>query len=144
MDFSSSAQAVLSWNINGGHRDKFSVIKGLLLNCDVLCLQEHFLTSHFLGLLKIGNNFLAIRCPLNDLLPVAAPRVVLRCLLGPHAGRVFLIHVIFFFAVCVEEYVLVNVYLPIDYHIDRSEFVFISTCEKLGSGLSKLHQLDEC
>jgi hypothetical protein len=57
VDLSTAAQAVLSSNINGGLELKFQVIKVLLLNCDILCLQEHFLTSHSLGLPKINNNF---------------------------------------------------------------------------------------
>ena len=63
MDVSTTTQAVLSWNINGGLLVKIPVIKGLLSNCDALCLQEHFLTSHSLGLLKIDNNFTSYSVP---------------------------------------------------------------------------------
>jgi len=63
MNLSTTAQTVLSWNIYGGILVKLPVIKGLLSNCEILCLQEHFLTSHSLGLLKTDNNFATYLLP---------------------------------------------------------------------------------
>ena len=95
MDLSTTAQALLSWNINGRLLVIFPVIKGLFSYCGVLCLQEHYLTSHNLGLLKIENNFAINSLPAKRSASSDHSWVVLRCLLRPCAGQVFFIHVIF-------------------------------------------------
>ena len=144
MDVSTTTQAVLSWNINGGLLVKIPVIKGLLSNCDVLCLQEHFLTSHSLGLLKIDNNFTSYSVPAKRSASSGRPSGGIAMLVRTSCRSSIFDSCDFFLAVRVKEYVIVNVYLPTDYRNDRSEFLFTSACEKLGSCLSKIRLLGKC
>jgi len=54
---------VFTRNVNGAIIEKLPFIEGALCSTDVLCLQEHFLTSHSVSLLKYNDSIRVFAVP---------------------------------------------------------------------------------
>jgi len=119
----SSELHVISWSINGSFTAKIPLIKTFFHSANVLCLQEHFITTVGENLLKLDSSLVTYsrgaRSSGADR-PSGGIAVYVKNHLDPGLFR----HSDYFVAVKIKNLVIASVYLPNDYSNDRSEVLF--------------------
>jgi exonuclease III len=129
---------VCSWNINGNVIEKLPFLESALCCNDVLCLQEHFLSTSSVSLLKFSDNIQVFSVP-----AVASgrgrPSGGVAILVNSHLAVQLFSQNECFVAVKIGEAYVFSVYLPTDYRDIASEERFSVACSQLVRSVQDCH-----
>lgn len=118
---------VVSWNMNGGILAKLPLVEQLVQEYDVVCLQEHFLTTEGLQLLEVNDSSSVFSVPAKRSgrgRPSGGISILVRRSLNPSLYK----QSDFFLGVRIADTALFCVYMPTDYRDDESDARFNVAC----------------
>ena len=126
--------SVLTWNINDKVDDKIPILIQLLKKYDVMCLQEHFLSTDKKELLKISPNFFVF---LSSAIYTAAHG---RPLGGLAIMTTLTCNQIEILAISCLDILIINIYLATNYRNENSDSKFLSACKKVCQLVKKVEK----
>ena len=121
---------VVSWNMNGGVLAKLPLVEQLVQEYDVVCLQEHFLTTEGLQLLEVNDSSSVFSVPAKRSgrgRPSGGISILVRRSLNPSLYK----QSDFFVGVRIADTALFCVYMPTDYRDDESDARFNVACGQI-------------
>ena len=121
---------VVSWNMNGGVLAKLPLVEQLVQEYDVVCLQEHFLTTEGLQLLEVNDSSSVFSVPAKCSgrgRPSGGISILVRRSLNPSLYK----QPDFFVGVRIADTALFCVYMPTDYRDDESDARFNVACGQI-------------
>lgn len=127
---------ITSWNINGAVINKRPLLCQLMADCDVLCLQEHFLSSEGLALLQLDGWVKVFGVPALSSgrgRPSGGVALLIRAELMPKS----IASSDFFMSVQLLDVAVFSIYMPTDYRDLSSERKFSIACRKLANAVSE-------
>ena len=141
MTSEASAVKCLSWNINGSFTNKIPILDVVFEQNEVVCLQEHFVTSRSKSILSFNSSVSVYSVSAKQLSGKGRPSGGIATFVrSTLRSSVFEVNDNFL-AIRVEGCVFINVYLPTNYHDERSERAFTYSSDKLGQCINRIRSL---
>ena len=127
--------------MNGRVPNKLAIIQKYCANCDILFIQEHMLSPHNISLLKFSHK-LTFYFESAKLRSFGRPSVGLAIICHPYIESKVLFTHDHFLAISSGSIAFFNVYLPTNYHDDKSEREFMNAVHELAKCLKSVAQRD--
>ena len=141
MSNSPACVKITSWNMNGGVPNKLAIIQKYCADCDIMFIQEHMLSPHNISLLKFSNK-LTFHFEPAKIRSFGRPSAGLAIICHPYIESKVLFTHDHFLAISSGSIAFFNVYLPTNYHDDKSERKFMNAVRELAKCLKSVTQRD--
>ena len=139
MSNSPACVKITSWNLNGGVPNKLAIIQKYFADCDIMFIQEHMLSPHNISLLKFSHEFTFYFEPAK-IRSFGHPSGGLAIICHPYIKSKVLFTHDHFLAISSDSFAFFNVYLPTNYHDDKSERKFMNVVRELAKCLKSVTQ----